>query len=84
MSGNYSSRKRTATPAQKAAAEERRERFRVSRYVELRPRGRRWLVVLMIDGKSVASRNVRTKPLAWLAAELLVQRADYSWHNGTK
>ena len=46
----------------------------VSRYVELRPRGRRWLVVLMVDGRSVASRNVRTKPLAWLAAELLVNR----------
>lgn len=44
------------------------------RYVELRPRGRRWLVVLMVDGRSVASRNVRSKPLAWLAAELLVNR----------
>ena len=44
------------------------------RYVELRPRGRRWLVVLMVDGRSVASRNVRSKPLAWLAAELLCNR----------
>ena len=44
------------------------------RYVELRPRGRRWLVVLVVDGRSVASRNVRSKPLAWLAAELLVNR----------
>ena len=44
------------------------------RYVELHPRGRRWLVVLIVDGRSVASRNVRSKPLAWLAAELLVNR----------
>ena len=44
------------------------------RYVELRPRGRRWLVVLIVDGRSVASRNVRSKPLAWLAAELLCNR----------
>ena len=44
------------------------------RYVELRPRGRRWLVVLMVDGRSVASRNVRSKSLAWLAAELLCNR----------
>ena len=46
----------------------------VSRYVELRPRGRRWLVVLIVNGRSVASRNVRSKPLAWLAAELLCNR----------
>lgn len=44
------------------------------RYVELRPRGRRWLVVLIVNGRSVASRNVRSKPLAWLAAELLCNR----------
>ncbi|MDP3703247.1 MAG: hypothetical protein Q8R78_02540 [Candidatus Omnitrophota bacterium] len=44
------------------------------RYVELRPRGRRWLVVLVVDGVSVGSRNVRSKSLAWLAAELLCNR----------
>ena len=47
---------------------------KTSRYVELRPRGRRWLVVLMVDGVSRGSRNVRSKPLAWLAAELLCNR----------
>ena len=48
-----------------------------SRYVELRPRGRRWHVVLIVDGRSVASRNVRSKPLAWLAAELLCNRREH-------
>lgn len=45
-----------------------------SQYVELRPRGRRWHVALMVGGHAVTSRTVRTKALAWLAAELLCQR----------